>query len=67
MRSPYREIAKEALVNWNGLDEYEAVNKSQKETISELDDQVYAMSSNWYCKTVKFKRYKSNGISCCCC
>ena len=61
MNSPYREIAKDALVNWNGLSEEEATSKSQKETIRELDGQVYALTSVEYAITGIAKQLNLRG------
>ena len=41
----YREIAKNALMNWNGLSEKEASEKASKESVDELEGQVYAKGS----------------------
>ena len=48
MATPYQNVAKAALINWNGLSEDEAISKINKESISELESQVYAMSSMKY-------------------
>ena len=48
MATPYKIIAKEALMNWNGLSEEEATLKIKTETVNELEGQVYAMSSVKY-------------------
>lgn len=48
MATPYQNIAKSALINWNGLREEEAEKKIQTESIQELEGQVYAMGSVKY-------------------
>lgn len=48
MATPYQNVAKAALINWNGLSEEEAISKINNESISELESQVYAMSSMKY-------------------
>ena len=48
MATPYREVAKAALIQWNGLSEEEANKKIKTESIQELDNQVYAMDSVKY-------------------
>lgn len=48
MATPYQNVAKEALMNWNGLSAEEANIKIQTESISQLESQVYAMSSMKY-------------------
>lgn len=48
MATPYREVAKAALIQWNGLTEEEATKKIETESIQELDNQVYAMDSVKY-------------------
>ena len=48
MATPYQNVAKAALINWNGLSEDEAISKINNESISELESQVYAMSSMKY-------------------
>ena len=45
MATPYQNVAKAALINWNGLSEEEAISKINNESISELESQVYAISS----------------------
>ena len=44
-RIPYYMAAKEALMNWNGLSEEEAVKKINTESFDEIEAQVYAQSS----------------------
>ena len=48
MATPYQNIAKSALINWNGLSVEEAEKKIQTETVQELEQQVYAMGSVKY-------------------
>ena len=48
MATPYQEVAKAALINWNGLSEEEATEKIQTESVQELEGQVYAMGSMKY-------------------
>lgn len=43
MATPYQNVAKAALINWNGLSEEEANVKIQTESVQELEGQVYAM------------------------
>lgn len=43
--TPYQNVAKAALMNWNGLTEEQANQKIQTESVQELESQVYAMSS----------------------
>ena len=45
MATPYQQIAKSALMNWNGLSELEADYKIKTESVMELEGQVYAMDS----------------------
>ena len=45
MATPYKVIAKAALMNWNGLSQEEAEFKIQNESVSELENQVYAIGS----------------------
>ena len=45
MATPYQNVAKSALMNWNGLTEEEAAKKIQTESVDELEGQVYAMDS----------------------
>ncbi len=46
--TPYQKIAKDALMNWNGLSEEEANNKIMTESVEQLEGQVYAMGSVGY-------------------
>ena len=48
MATPYQNIAKSALINWNGLNVEEAEKKIQTETVQELEQQVGALSSVKY-------------------
>ena len=48
MATPYQNVAKAALINWNGLSEEEATTKIQTESVQELEGQVYAMGSMKY-------------------
>ena len=48
MATPYQNVAKAALINWNGLSEEEASIKIQSESVQELEGQVYAMGSMKY-------------------
>lgn len=48
MATPYQNVAKAALINWNGLSEEEATKKIQTESVQELEGQVYAMGSMKY-------------------
>ena len=48
MATAYQNVAKAALINWNGLSEEEANSKIQNETVQELEGQVYAMGSIKY-------------------
>ena len=48
MATPYQNVAKAALINWNGLSEQEAEEKVQTESVKELESQVYAMGSMKY-------------------
>lgn len=48
MATPYQNVAKAALINWNGLSEQEAEKKVQTESVKELEAQVYAMGSMKY-------------------
>ena len=45
MATPYQKVAKEALINWNGLSEEEATVKIMTESVPELDSQVGALPS----------------------
>lgn len=45
MNVPYYQIAKEALMNWNGLSEAEAVKMIESSTFEEIEGQVWAKSS----------------------
>ena len=45
MPTPYQNIAKAALMNWNGLTEEEAQKRIESESVRELESQVYALSS----------------------
>ncbi len=45
MSTPYQNVARAALINWNGLSEEEANAKIQTESVQELEGQVYAMGS----------------------
>ena len=45
MATPYQNVAKAALINWNGLTEEQAEFKIQNESVSELESQVYAIGS----------------------
>ena len=45
MATPYQNVAKAVLINWNGLSEEEANTKIQTESVQELENQVYAMGS----------------------
>ena len=46
--TPYQNVAKAALINWNGLSEEEAMSKIQSESVQQLEGQVYAMGSMKY-------------------
>ena len=46
--TPYQNIAKDALMNWNGLTLDEANNKVINESVDELEGQVYAKNSIGY-------------------
>lgn len=48
MATPYQNIAKEALINWNGLSAEEAEKKVTEESVNELEGQVFAMDSIKY-------------------
>ncbi len=48
MATPYQNVAKAALINWNGLSEEEANSKIQTESVQELESQIYAMGSMKY-------------------
>ena len=48
MATPYQNIAKQALINWNGLSEEEALVKVQNESVSDLENQVFAMNTIKY-------------------
>lgn len=48
MATPYKNVAKAALINWNGLSEEEANAIIQTESVQELENQVYAMGSMKY-------------------
>lgn len=48
MATPYQNVAKAALINWNDLSEEEANTKIENETIQQLEGQVYAMNSMKY-------------------
>lgn len=48
MATPYQNVAKSALINWNGLTEEEATKKIQTESVEELEKQVYATDSIKY-------------------
>lgn len=41
----YKQIAKDALMSWNGLSEEEATKKVQESSNEELESQVYAQGS----------------------
>ena len=41
----YKQIAKEALMNWNGLSEEEATNEVREASNEELESQIYAQGS----------------------
>ncbi len=43
--TPYREVAKAALINWNGLSEEDATKIASTESVENLEGQVWAMSS----------------------
>ena len=46
--SPYRVIAKDALMSWNGLSEEEAVKVVVESSFNELENQVWATGSIKY-------------------
>lgn len=48
MATPYKNVAKAALINWNGLSEEETNAIIQTESVQELENQVYAMGSMKY-------------------
>ena len=48
MATPYQNIAKSALINWNGLTEEQATEKINTESVEQLESQVYAMDSVKY-------------------
>lgn len=48
MITPYQNVAKEALINWNGLSEEEATTKINTESVEQLEGQVYALDSVKY-------------------
>ena len=48
MATPYQNVAKAALINWNGLSEEEATAKIYNESVQKLEEQVYAMGSMKY-------------------
>lgn len=48
MAIPYQNVAKAALINWNGLSEEEAQRKIESESFQELENQVFAASSIKY-------------------
>lgn len=70
--TPYQVIARNALMNWNGLSEEEATKKVQESTFEELESQVYAEGSITYAleglqiaaKKVqnKFRRFDGNSV-----
>lgn len=43
--SPYKEIARDALMSWNGLTEEEAIKVVRESTNEQLESQVYAEGS----------------------
>lgn len=45
MMSPYREVAKQALMSWNGLEEKEAQQQAETLSIEQLESQVWASGS----------------------
>lgn len=48
MNAPYYSVAKEALMNWNGLTKEEAENIISSQTFDEIEAQVYAKGSMDY-------------------
>lgn len=48
MATPYQNVAKAALINWNGLSEEEAQKKVESESFKELESQVFAVTSIKY-------------------
>ena len=48
MLTPYQKIAKQALINWNGLSEEKALNKVTSEDVDTLESQVNAINSITY-------------------
>lgn len=61
--TPYRKVAKEALMSWNGLSEEEASDKVRYEDFDELEGQVYAKDSMQYAIDGIIKYSKKEGIS----
>ncbi len=47
-KTPYQEVAKEALMKWNNYSEQQAEEKISRQTIAELEEEVYAMGSMKY-------------------
>lgn len=43
--TPYKQVAKDALISWNGLSEEEATKKVQSSTNEQLESEVYAQGS----------------------
>ena len=43
--TPYKQVAKDALMSWNGLSEEEATKKVQSSTNEQLESEVYAQGS----------------------
>lgn len=49
MTTPYQNIARAALMNWNGLSAEEANYKIQNETVEQLENQIGALPTIEYC------------------
>ena len=49
MTTPYQNIARAALMNWNGLSTEETNYKIQNETVEQLENQIGALPTIEYC------------------
>ena len=65
--TPYREVAKRALINWNGLTEEEAEKLVSAQTFQELENKVWAKGSITYAvqsisKTLNYTEEETNNF-----
>lgn len=65
--TPYREVAKRALINWNGLTEEEAEKLVSAQTFQELENKVWAKNSITYAvqsigKTLNYTEEETNNF-----